>query len=294
MAEAFSTKQLFEWLNQVSDDPSTSHAAFHEAFALSRHFNRKSGDAWPSQATLAAAIRTTDRTVRRLTDELVEGGHLAVVSGRGRYQSNHFRMVIKNRTQASALGGENRTPASALKETKTGHPCPENRTPVSNKPDTHVRQNLKREPLEEPSESLSPANADLFGAAEPSTTKAAKRSAKKAKFKAPESQFEAFWEAYPRKVDRLEARHKFDAVIGAKEATFEQLMAGVSRYAAAQSATNPKYIKRPGTWFSKGCWLDEREEPVDRQRPRSSYPPGNGGAVSTIQGIISNGDEELP
>lgn len=110
MADQF-TKAQFEWLNQVAADASLPHSAFKLAYLISRHINRQSGKAWPSQATLAAAAGLTPRSVRDLTERLVNAGHLQVDTHRGRHQTNVYRLA-KNRKPASAIDGA----ADAIKE----------------------------------------------------------------------------------------------------------------------------------------------------------------------------------
>jgi hypothetical protein len=71
---------------------------------------------------------------------------------------------------------------------------------------------------------------------------------------------DAFWRAYPRKAEKLAAMKKLANLRKSGIVTFTDLIAGVGRYAASVSNTEPKYIKQPTTWLNAGCWADEISE----------------------------------
>jgi hypothetical protein len=56
MADDF-TRRRFAWLDQVAADPKVSPAGFVLAYRIAKFFNRDTGEAWPAQPTLAAAMR---------------------------------------------------------------------------------------------------------------------------------------------------------------------------------------------------------------------------------------------
>lgn len=64
-----------------------------------------------------------------------------------------------------------------------------------------------------------------------------------------------FWKAFPRKTEKLAAMKKLAVVRKSGVVTFEDLMAGVKRY--ADLGTEPQYTKHPTTWLNAGCWADE-------------------------------------
>lgn len=66
-----------------------------------------------------------------------------------------------------------------------------------------------------------------------------------------------FWQAYPRKTEKLAAMKKLANLRKSGIVTFADLIAGAKRYAAATSNTEPKYVKQPTTWLNAGCWADE-------------------------------------
>jgi hypothetical protein len=92
--------------------------------------------------------------------------------------------------------------------------------------------------------------------------------------------FREWYGAYPKKVDPKDALKSFVKVLKAKQATFDQLLAGARRYAAETSGTDKKYIKAPAVWLNKGSWLNE---PM-----AAGSPPQRSARVSSAhQGIAS-------
>jgi hypothetical protein len=73
----------------------------------------------------------------------------------------------------------------------------------------------------------------------------------------PDDYGDQFWKAYPRKTEKLSAMKKLATLRKSGIVTFADLIAGVKRYAAATSNTEPKYVKQPPTWLNAGCWADE-------------------------------------
>src|SRR5882757_3947812 len=93
MADGF-TQRRFRWLDQVADDPAVTAAGFLLAYRIAKFFNRDTGEAWPAQPTLAAAMRMDTRSVRRLCDQLEAAGHLQVIASRGRGHSCRYRPIL--------------------------------------------------------------------------------------------------------------------------------------------------------------------------------------------------------
>lgn len=81
--------------------------------------------------------------------------------------------------------------------------------------------------------------------------------------------FGAWWDVYPRKVGKREAEKIYLRLLSKSEATEEELMAGVKRYAIACAGKDPQYIAHPRTWLNQGRWADEpppsrpAEPPID-------------------------------
>lgn len=71
------------------------------------------------------------------------------------------------------------------------------------------------------------------------------------------SQFEEFWNLYPRKIAKREARLAY--ALAVKLTTVEDIHNGVKRYAGWIDRNDEpnQFIKHPATWLNKGCWSDE-------------------------------------
>jgi hypothetical protein len=309
MADDFTRRKL-DWLDQVSRDLSVSHAGFRLAYALSGHFNRGNGEAWPKQATLATAIGVSDRTVRTLTEELASQGHLTVESGRGRHQSNRFSMTVKNRKSASALsdgesrkptsgfggledrkptsglGDENRKPASVfgarkpeVQRTKTGSLLPK-------KPEAHFRQNTLNEHTEEHTEEI-PSKSEVCHPGKSDSEKRQPNAAKKAKPKASETAFETWWALYPKKAAKKSARIAFDRAIGAGKIGLAELMHATTRYA---ETCDRRFYKNPDGWLNGERWADESSAPAQPKAPPPLNRHAAVGGMSAIAGILGEDD----
>ena len=77
MADIFARQKAI-WLKHASEDLRLNAQAFRTAYVLSGYFNRTTGNAWPSQKTLAAHLGVTKNglknSIRRLA--VMEGGTL--------------------------------------------------------------------------------------------------------------------------------------------------------------------------------------------------------------------------
>ena len=76
--------------------------------------------------------------------------------------------------------------------------------------------------------------------------------------------FEAFWEIYPNKVGKADARKKFGRAV--RSASIDTIMAGLKRYVAK---TDDRPWCNPSTWLHQERWADQ---PAVAQ-PRGSPPP---------------------
>lgn len=83
-----------------------------------------------------------------------------------------------------------------------------------------------------------------------------------------DSQFAEWWEIYPRKVSKPDARKQFDKAL--KDVDFPTLLAGVNRYAAERTGEDPKYTMHPDKWLRGQHWLDE---PTPKHIATATGPP---------------------
>jgi hypothetical protein len=91
--------------------------------------------------------------------------------------------------------------------------------------------------------------------------------------------FARWWSQYPRKVDKGTARKAFKRVLAKKIVKFDELMAGVMRYAMERTGEDPQFTKHPTTWLNAESWTNE---PLTRPTPaRSNF------VSSAVAGIAS-------
>jgi hypothetical protein len=71
--------------------------------------------------------------------------------------------------------------------------------------------------------------------------------------------FDQFWQAYPRRIGKIAARKAFDKAIK-NGATLTQLLAGIGLYLQYK----PVYADycHPASWLNAGRWMDEWADPV--------------------------------
>jgi hypothetical protein len=88
-------KLRYDWLEQVAADRTIPPFAFKVAFIIAcRFLNRQSGDAWPTQETLARIMGATSRGIRKALDQIASGGHMTAVRGRSRGAPNRYSIVL--------------------------------------------------------------------------------------------------------------------------------------------------------------------------------------------------------
>jgi hypothetical protein len=73
------------------------------------------------------------------------------------------------------------------------------------------------------------------------------------------SDFDQFWQAYPRRIGKIAARKAFDKAIK-NGATLTQILAGIGLYLQYK----PVYADycHPASWLNAGRWMDEWAEPI--------------------------------
>jgi hypothetical protein len=105
MADDF-TRRQFQWLDQIAADPAVTAAGFLLAYRIAKHFNRGTGEAWPSQPLLATEVRLSVRSIRDLSDQLEAAGHLTVIASRGRGSSCRYRPILHTEPEHEAVTAE--------------------------------------------------------------------------------------------------------------------------------------------------------------------------------------------
>lgn len=103
------------WQRQVLTDPELSDKAKTVASFLLFYLNEESGDAWPSQETLAAQLHTTLRTINSAIRQLKKRGHLKALHVERkracRYQPRILVGAANDDLTACITGSEGAVPA---------------------------------------------------------------------------------------------------------------------------------------------------------------------------------------
>ena len=231
------------------------------------HFADDEGWCWPSMATIAKKTRMTERSAQRIIRRLVGRGQLFCdPSAGGRGKPNRYR-VIQNSDRQSVFefaNHDHKTPSDCQGKDQIKTPTlttlnPENpdsddiKTPTLTtlNPDARVTRLLREPSIREGRESNdSSSNAE----------------------------FDAFWNACPRKVGKAPSRAKFQRLVKSGVVSASDLIAGVKRYAVEVSGRKPAPDGRipicyPLTWLNQGRWEDESET----RQERHSDAFGDGG-----------------
>ena len=240
-------KVQIEWLNDVAADVRArkiSSSAFLLAFHLNRYGGNDAREAWPSQETLAADVGLSVRAVRGLVGDLAKRDHLEVVPGRGRGSTSRYRLI--SRKPVSGFIDENQEEDFRSTPTESGTKLP----PLPSKSGnlTHEKRKFSARKAE-----ASFLQKDL------------KKDTKKDSTCSPEgieSEFDAWYKAYPLHKARRKAQSTYERVIAKRQATHQQLLDGAKRYANEQRGKDPRFTKHPTTWLNGGCWTDEPDAPA--------------------------------
>jgi len=73
-----------------------------------------------------------------------------------------------------------------------------------------------------------------------------------------ETKFEIFWDEYPKKKEKPEAKKAFHKAL--KKVDFDTLLNAVKRYKIEVRNTEFRFIKYPATWLNKEAWSDITEQ----------------------------------
>ena len=76
-----------------------------------------------------------------------------------------------------------------------------------------------------------------------------------------ESDFDAFWAAFPKRQSKHIAMRQYQMAVYYKEATHEAIMKGVEAYKRhlVKKETDFQFIAAPDKWLAAGRWEDEYE-----------------------------------
>lgn len=80
------------------------------------------------------------------------------------------------------------------------------------------------------------------------------------------SDFDRFWQAYPKKVEKKAAKAKFSAAVKSGVPP-DRIISSAAAYSASDTVQRG-FVKNPTTWLNAGCWDDEAPKPpIPQQIP---------------------------
>ena len=122
---------IIRYRNQVKADRRLHAVDFTVAFQLTERTNKaefeKSGRlvTWQGADTMAAATGLHERTVQRSVRRLQSNGHLAVITGGGRWLSNRYELILKTPVETPAESHPLATETPAVSTQNPGRLPPE-------------------------------------------------------------------------------------------------------------------------------------------------------------------------
>lgn len=210
------------------------------------------GECWPGVEHLADKTLISERQVRRHLDALERLGLLTRRRRRrpdGNLGTYRYQLAM---TSGHPRPVDQRTSTTALPDIHdrpTGHPRPvDHRTPTS-------AQNHHYRTTSEPSENTP-------------------------------SPFDAFWNAFPRKVGKPTAQRAYNQHVDDHTAVMAGLTAWVTYWATLD---NQQYVPHPTTWLNRHGWLDQPPAPT-RRRPAGTIQT----TVDTARQVLEQYATETP
>lgn len=137
-----------DWLDAVAAEPGVPSGAFRVAYAVEQFINGKTGEAWPSQGTLAERSGMGERAVRKHLETLQRLGWLTVLNGRDRTQprtarGSHYRISSPGQTGTLVPVRDDEQTGSSVPvspDVQTGTDELSNRNDRAGKPEQTCRQ----------------------------------------------------------------------------------------------------------------------------------------------------------
>jgi hypothetical protein len=216
----------------VWDHSQADGAGLLVMLAIADAANKEGAASMQSVPTIAKMTHTSPRHVARCIAALLDMGELEKTGTSARYSTTVYRLPKMGAdpvypTPDTMSGGQDDTPDIQVTPPLTSDPST---------PDTQVTQPQEATPKNNPTSS----SADAEGASKP------------------DQQWDMWWDLYPRKVGKLQARKAFDKARkdGAK---MTDLGGGLERaveyWTAAETPADK--IPYPATWLARGGWEDE-------------------------------------
>lgn len=260
---------LMKWqmLQTIFKHPGLSSSAKVIAGRLLDHLNTQTGQCNPSYSRLAEATGLSRDTAMAAVHQLEEANVVKVTRSVADGRQAQPGQMLPSNSFAFDFGTPNQSENPTTPSRKTRPPQSENPTTLVDKTDHPQSENSARGSRK----SRPKTKKEETGNKETGNG-----------IRITDEEFDQFWMQYPKRVSKGSARKAFDKALG--KAPFEQIMAGVHRYAAERIDQDPKFTKHASTWLANDCWLDEPQPPRPMNR-----------VESVIFGLFSGiPEEELP
>lgn len=244
----------------------TSHACFRVLMTLAEHSDEHGCNTWPSIDRIAAEAQTDEKTVRRSLAKLQEDGLIAGDRGRGRGNTTVWRLLfpvlpLKKAALTAdvpalvAPGKEGVAPGiPAIKEGVTPgiDAAKEGLTPGIEYGKEGVTPGIPsiKEGVEPVKEGLTPPEPKKESKKESKSSLRSLCDASPSR-----DEFEEWWQAYPRKIGKDDAR----------KAYAKKVKNGVTPVALLEAVQQQRwnlivrYRPYPATWLNGGRWQDDPE-----------------------------------
>lgn len=117
-----------------------------------------------------------------------------------------------------------------------------------------------------------------------------------------DQRFDQFWEAYPKKVGKTDARKAWNKAKITGE-IFDKILTAIEAAKASEQwqRENGRFIPNPSTWINQGRWDDELPEPASPKRYAAGFKtddskPASGKAdtLGVLARMYQEEDDELP
>ena len=205
---------------------------------LAEHLNENTRRCDPSIATLAREANATPRTVARLLAELKVAGEIGIATGGGRKHCNAYTITAaENPDSDDIVCDENPDTRDRVASSETLTPVTgfdgETLTNHVRNPDNVVRRTIRNQ-------------KDISHAGE-------------------DSDFTAFWSAYPRKVAKPAALKAWRSA--KHRPPLAELLVALDRHKGSEQWQAARFIPHPATWLNGQRWDDQLPTAEERKPP---------------------------
>jgi hypothetical protein len=185
----------------------------------------ETNQAFPGRTRLSKELRCSLKSVDRAVLELESIG---AIRKKQRVKDGHYQSSLYTVVRIDPASGVARP-----RVTDDATPRQDGRDPVS--PVTHITRTTELEPLkQEPLNDIS-------------------------------TNFNQFWELYPRKVGKGKARQAFEKAL--EKTDIDTILAGVEAYVYHEGYNDMEFIAHPTSWLNGERWDDEYDTPVRKETP---------------------------